>query len=70
MFKQGSSGSGPTGRAARRRGTPSARSKSAPAKLDVGEVPPQVRAPNRPEWPGPINEEERAALKAGWSFVE
>ncbi len=70
MIKRGSSGSGTTSRVARKRGTPHARSQSASAKLDVGEVPPQVRAPNRPEWPGPMNEEERAALKAGWSFVE
>lgn len=39
-----------------------------PSKAD--EVQPQVRAPNRIEWPGPLNEEERAALEDGWGFVE
>jgi hypothetical protein len=28
------------------------------------------RAPNRPDLPNPLNAEERAALEAGWSFVE
>lgn len=35
-----------------------------------GEAPAQVRAPNRPEWPDPLNEEELRALEAGWGFVE
>lgn len=70
MFRRGSSESGPTGRAARTRFPPRARSQSAPAKPGAGEVPPQVRAPNRPEWPGLLNEEELRALEAGWSFVE
>jgi len=69
MFNRKSSGGGPTGLAARTRSSP-ARSQSAPAKPDVGEAPPQVRAPNRSEWPGPMDEEESTALKAGWSFVE
>ncbi|MDN3570182.1 MULTISPECIES: hypothetical protein [Methylobacterium] len=33
-------------------------------------APPQVRAPNRTAWPGPLNAEDRAALEAGWGFVE
>jgi hypothetical protein len=29
-----------------------------------------VRSPNRMEGLGPLNEEELAALEAGWGFVE
>ncbi|GEN00832.1 hypothetical protein MRA01_53710 [Methylobacterium radiotolerans] len=45
-------------------------SEPAATQSKVDEAPPQVRAPNRIEWAGPLNEEERAALGAGWSFVE
>ncbi|MBE7196524.1 MAG: hypothetical protein INR70_01800 [Parafilimonas terrae] len=41
-----------------------------PAPLKHGEPPAQVRAPNRPEWPDPLNDEELRALEAGWGFVE
>lgn len=51
----------------RKRGRPS---ESAAAQAKTDEAPPQVRAPNRIERPGPLNEEERAALEAGWGFVE
>lgn len=44
--------------------------RSAPTKPEAGEVPAQVRAPNRPEWSDPLNEEELRALEAGWGFVE
>jgi hypothetical protein len=42
----------------------------APVRPKADEPPPQVRAPNRTEWPGPLNEEDCAALEAGWGFVE
>ncbi|UIN37317.1 hypothetical protein [Methylobacterium oryzae] len=45
-------------------------SEPAAAQSKTDEAPPQVRATNRIEWPGPLNEEERAALEAGWGFVE
>lgn len=54
--------------AARRRARPPSR--SAPAEPEAGEVPAQVRAPNRVERLGPLNEEELAALEVGWGFVE
>ncbi|WP_281407329.1 hypothetical protein [Methylobacterium sp. P1-11] len=41
-----------------------------PAKPEAAEMPPQVRAPNSSAWPGPLNDEELAALEAGWGFVE
>ena len=61
--------SGATGRVVRSR---KQRRSAQPARAqsETDEVPPQVRAPNRIEWPGPLNEEERAALEAGWGFVE
>ncbi|GJD35321.1 hypothetical protein [Methylobacterium aerolatum] len=37
---------------------------------ETREVTPQERAPNRSAWPGPLDDEERAALEAGWGFVE
>lgn len=45
-------------------------SRSSSAEPEAQEVPPQVRAPNRTDRTGPLNEEELAALKAGWGFVE
>ena len=45
-------------------------SEPAAAQSKIDGAPPQVRVPNRIEWPGPLNEEERAALEAGWGFVE
>jgi hypothetical protein len=46
------------------------RSEPVAAQSKTDDTPPQARAPNRAEWPGPLNEEERAALEAGWGFVE
>jgi hypothetical protein len=70
MLKRRSSRKDVAGQAVRAR--PSARrpSQSVPAKPEAAEVPPQVRAPNSIAWPGPLNEEELAALEAGWGFVE
>ncbi|WP_342108682.1 hypothetical protein [Methylobacterium sp. SI9] len=45
-------------------------SEPAAARSKTDEAPPPVQAPNRIEWPGPLNDEERAALEAGWGFVE
>lgn len=70
MLRRKSSRRGAAGRAARTRYPAPRPSQFGPAKPEVGEVPPQVRAPNRIEWPGPLNEEERAALESGWGFVE
>ena len=61
---------GGAGRVALRRNSARRPTRFAPAKPEAGEVPDQVRAPNRPEWPDPLNEEELRALEAGWSFVE
>lgn len=58
------------GRAARTRQPARRYSRSNPAKPEVREVPAEVRAPNRPEWPDPLNEEELRALEVGWGFVE
>jgi len=69
MPERDSPRSGPAGRVApARRHRRPARTTSVPSKTD--EAPPQQRAPNRPEWPGPLNEDERAALEAGWGFLE
>lgn len=59
-----------TTRTARECYLPSRAPKPAPVKSEAGEVSAQVRAANRTEWTDPLNEEELAALKAGWSFVE
>lgn len=40
------------------------------ARPETAEAPDQVRAPNRMDWAGPLNEEELRALEAGWGFVE
>lgn len=62
---------GPIRRAARRPaqnppkpGEPTAQAKTAQTQTA------RERAPNRPDLPDPLNAEERAALEAGWSFVE
>lgn len=59
-----------TTRTARERNQPRRTSRPAQAECEADDVPAQVRAPNRTEWPDPLNEEELAAFKAGWSFVE
>ena len=59
-----------TTRTARERNQQRRASRPAQAKSEADEVPAQVRASNRTEWPDPLNAEELAALKAGWSFVE
>ncbi len=61
---------GAASRAARTRRPVRRPSECAPAKPEAAEVPAQVRAPNRLEWPDPLNEEELRALEAGWGFVE
>lgn len=43
---------------------------TATAQPEEGEVPPEVRAPNRIDSGDPLNEEELRALAAGWRFVE
>lgn len=57
-------------RVARARNFPRRAPGPAPAKADTSEVAAQVRAPNRTDCPAPLNEEELAALKVGWGFVE
>ncbi|GJE74311.1 hypothetical protein BGCPKDLD_0880 [Methylorubrum suomiense] len=44
--------------------------RSTPTTPEPREEPAQRRAPNRPEWADPLNEEELRALEAGWGFVE
>jgi hypothetical protein len=43
---------------------------TAPTPSTIDEAPPQLRAPNRTDWRGPLDEDERAALEAGWGFIE
>lgn len=59
-----------TTRPARERNLQRRAPRPAPPENEPDEVSAQVRAPNRAEWPGPLNEEELAAMKAGWGFVE
>ncbi|GJE04472.1 hypothetical protein GMJLKIPL_6436 [Methylobacterium isbiliense] len=70
MLKRKPSRSGAVGRGARARKPARRQGRPGPAKPETREVPAEVRAPNRPEWPDPLNEEELRALKAGWGFVE
>lgn len=59
-----------TARVARARNRPRRVPRPAPAKAETAEVAAQVRAPNRMDCPAPLSEEELAALKVGWGFVE
>ena len=62
--------SGAAGRVARTRNPARRPPQPRPAPSKAGQPPPEVRAPNRPEWPDPLNEEDLRALEAGWGFVE
>jgi hypothetical protein len=42
----------------------------APPRPKSVEAEPQTRAQDKLEWADPLNEEELAALDAGWGFVE
>jgi len=59
-----------TARRARERDLPPRSPRPAPTKGAAGAVPAHGRPPHREEWLDPLNEEERAALEAGWGFVE
>jgi len=70
MLKRRSSRCNAAGRTARTHNVARRPTQSAPTHPEPDEAPAQLRTSNRPEWPGPLNEEELRALEAGWRFVE
>lgn len=70
MRKQRCFGTTAITRVARKRSLPRRVPTPVPGKPGPGAVEGQERAPNRMEWPDPLNEEERRALEVGWGFVE
>ena len=70
MLKRNPSQSGAGARTARTQHPAQRHNLSQPAKPQTRQVQAEVRTPNRPEWPDPLNEEELRALETGWGFVE